>query len=400
MKKLGFFVVLLLAVGVMPASAAPTPPPQAKGVLLTATGATLGTVLFTQGLDGTVFVSVAVKDAPQGDHGLTIRETGACAADFSSVGPAISTDLPALSVSGPITELSASTKTFAVVGGSGTNLLDADGSVVVITANQDENAKIACAVLAGVPGPSPAAEAATATSATVELMNTAGEMVGSGTFSQNDDGSVRVQVRVSGLPAGAHGIHVHQFGQCQPVFGAAGEHHNPANAHHGPNNPESPKPHSGDLPNLMVNADGTGTLDTTTSGFTIKASDTTILDSDGSTLVIHANADDEQSDPSGKSGTRIACGVVQAATVAQPPATAAPAPGAPAATAVPGAPAATAVPGAPAATAVPATPAAPPAGGPGQLPNTGGPAVPWMLLILLASVVLATGVITRRTVRR
>ena len=394
MKKLGFLVALLLASGALPAAAAPTPPPQAKGVLMSTTGEAIGNVLFTQAADGTVFVSLAVKNLPQGEHGISIRDTGACPADLNTVGAAIPADLPALSVTGPVAELSASTKSVAVVGGSGPTLIDADGSAVVITANKDENAKVACAVLAGVPVPSPAAEAATATSATVELMNTAGAVVGSGTFTQGGDGSVRVQVRVQGLPVGAHGIHVHQFGQCVPTFGAAGEHHNPTNAHHGPNNPDSPKPHSGDLPNLIVGADGTGTLDVTTANFTIRASDTTILDSDGSALIIHANPDDEQTDPSGKSGPRIACGVVQAATVAQPPATPA-TPAAPGATAVP-------APGAPAATAVPtpAAPAAPPAGSPGQLPNTGGPAVPWALMILLAAGVLATGIITRKAVRR
>jgi len=396
MKKLGFLAALLFALGALPAAAAPTPPPQAKGVLMSTTGEAIGNVLFTQGPDGTVFVSVAVKNLPQGEHGITVRDTGVCPTDLNAVGGIIPTDLPALSVTGPIAELSAPTRSVAVAGGSGPALIDADGSAVVITANKDENAKVACAVLAGVPVPSPAAEAATATSATVELMNTAGAVVGSGTFTQNNDGSVRVQVRVQGLPEGPHGIHVHQFGQCTPTFGAAGEHHNPTNAHHGPNNPNPPKPHSGDLPNLIVGADGTGTLDTTTATFTIRASDTTILDSDGSTLVIHANADDLQTDPSGNSGPRIACGVIQAATVAQPPATAVPtAPDAPAATAVP-------APGAPAATAVPtpATPAAPPAGGPGQLPNTGGPAVPWALMILLAAGVLATGMITRKVARR
>jgi Cu-Zn family superoxide dismutase len=35
-----------------------------------------------------------------------------------------------------------------------------------------------------------------------------------------------------------------------------------------------------------------------------------LLDGDGSALVVHAQADDLKSDPSGNSGSRIACGVI------------------------------------------------------------------------------------------
>ncbi|HYF62835.1 MAG TPA: superoxide dismutase family protein [Herpetosiphonaceae bacterium] len=395
MKKIGLIIALLLAASAATTQAAPTPPPQAKGVLKTAAGESIGNVLFTQGMDGTVFVSVSAKGLPQGEHGLSVREKGACTPDFNAAGAAVPTDLPALNVTGSNVSLNATTKTVAVSGGSGANLLDADGSAVVITANKDENAKAACAVLEAVPVPAPAAEAANATQASVTIKNAVGDDVGTGTFTQNSDGTVRVQVSVRGLPAGDHGIHVHQFGQCAPTFGAAGEHHNPTNSHHGPNNPAPPKPHSGDLPNLTVAADGSGTLDTTSTVFTLSASDTTILDSDGSALVIHANPDDLASDPSGNSGARIACGVIQASAAAAPtavPATAVPA------TAVPGTAApATAAP----ATAAPAVTPTQPAGGvPGQLPNTGAPRPDWLLWSLLAFAALTAGLFTRRAVRR
>jgi Cu-Zn family superoxide dismutase len=386
MKKLGLVIALVLA-SVVTAQAAPTPPPQARGVLKTAAGEAVGNVLFTQGSDGTVFVSLSAKGLPQGEHGLSVREKGACTPDFNAAGAVVPTDLPALNVTGSNVSLNATTKTIAVSGGSGANLLDADGSAVVITANKDENSKAACAVLEAVPVPSPAAEAANASQASVTIKNAVGDEVGTGTFTQNSDGTVRVQVSVRGLPAGEHGIHIHQFGQCAPTFGAAGDHHNPTSAHHGPNNPAAPRPHGGDLPNLTVGADGTGTLDTTSSVFTLSASDTTILDSDGSALVIHANPDDLASDPSGNSGARIACGVIQA-SAAPAPATSVPATSVPV-TATPG--------GAAPATA---TPAAPAGGAPGQLPNTGAPGASWLVWALLGFAALMAGLFTRRAVRR
>jgi Cu-Zn family superoxide dismutase len=40
---------------------------------------------------------------------------------------------------------------------------------------------------------------------------------------------------------------------------------------------------------------------------------TTLFDSDGTAIVIHAAADDQISQPAGNAGARIACGVVQRA---------------------------------------------------------------------------------------
>src|SRR5688500_12142564 len=98
MKKIGLIVALLLAASVATSQAAPTPPPQAKGVLKTATGESVGNVLFTQGMDGTVFVSVSAKGLPQGVHGLTVREKAACTPDFNAAGAVVPTDLPDLNV--------------------------------------------------------------------------------------------------------------------------------------------------------------------------------------------------------------------------------------------------------------------------------------------------------------
>src|SRR5205085_10147319 len=83
---------------------------------------------------------------------------------------------------------------------------------------------------------------------------------------------------------------------------------------HGLENPNGP--HAGDLPNLTVNADGAGSLDTTTQMVTLAPGPMTIFDADGTALIIHAFVDDQKTDPSGNSDGRIACAVIQPA--AQP----------------------------------------------------------------------------------
>lgn len=117
-------------------------------------------------------------------------------------------------------------------------------------------------------------------------------------------GGVRFTADVSGMPPGTHGIHVHTTGRCDPPdFTTAGPHWNPTTRQHGTQNPQGP--HQGDLPNLIVGADGRGTVGLTIPGATLDA----LNDADGAAMVVHANADDLRTDPSGNSGGRIACGV-------------------------------------------------------------------------------------------
>lgn len=118
-------------------------------------------------------------------------------------------------------------------------------------------------------------------------------------------GGISVEVEAQGLPAGTHGIHVHTTGKCDaPDFTSAGPHWNPTAKQHGRENPQGA--HHGDLPNLTIGADGRGTLSMATPDGTLSE----LFDTDGAALVIHANADDDRTDPSGNSGGRIACGVI------------------------------------------------------------------------------------------
>jgi len=156
----------------------------------------------------------------------------------------------------------------------------------------------------------PAASAQDVTRAQAELKNGTGQTVGTATLTQESSG-VRITVELSNFPAGRHGVHIHAVGMCEPAnFTSAGAHFNPEGKKHGLQNPEGP--HAGDLPNLEVGSDGTGSLEYLNSRVTLSVGPSSLFDADGSALVIHANPDDEKSDPTGNSGGRIACGVLLA----------------------------------------------------------------------------------------
>lgn len=145
--------------------------------------------------------------------------------------------------------------------------------------------------------------------ATATLKDSGGASIGWARFTEDAHGIVHVNVHVKGLAPGAHGIHIHAVGACSPTFAEAGGHHNPLGHQHGLDNPQGA--HAGDLPVLMVNDQGVGQLNAITDLATLSPGQLSVFDSNGSALVIHANPDDQVTDPTGNSGPRIACGVIE-----------------------------------------------------------------------------------------
>ena len=124
-----------------------------------------------------------------------------------------------------------------------------------------------------------------------------------------DAAGLTINVSASGLPAGVHGIHLHEKGLCEgPKFASAGAHWNPAAKQHGRDNPAGA--HLGDLANLEVGADGSASVSIPIEGVTMASGATMLADADGTAIVIHAKADDYKTDPSGDSGDRVACAVL------------------------------------------------------------------------------------------
>jgi Cu-Zn family superoxide dismutase len=150
----------------------------------------------------------------------------------------------------------------------------------------------------------------TPTSATADLKNPSGQTVGRALLTPTAAG-VQLVVEVQGLPPGPKALHIHETGACTaPGFTSAGGHFNPDGKQHGSDNPRGA--HAGDLPNLVIGSDGTGRLVVNTDRISLATDGraTSLLDADGSALVVHAAPDDLKTDPTGNSGGRIACGVV------------------------------------------------------------------------------------------
>ena len=119
---------------------------------------------------------------------------------------------------------------------------------------------------------------------------------------REDPTGVTIDLQVTEMGAGRHGLHLHEVGTCTlPAFESAGAHLNPENKQHGRDNPQGS--HLGDLANLTVTDEGTATTNFLIAGATIAQ----LVDSDGVALVVHADPDDYRTDPSGNSGDRIAC---------------------------------------------------------------------------------------------
>lgn len=156
---------------------------------------------------------------------------------------------------------------------------------------------------------------------TLDLLTVEGELIGIASFTTTADG-VTIQLQStaegsgSGLEPGPRGVHIHETGICDPAgdtpFESAGDHFNPTDASHG--GLEDADSHAGDLGNLEVDGAGTFGLNVTTDKVSMEpGAENSLADDDGSAIMIHANADDLQTDPSGESGDPIACGVIFAA---------------------------------------------------------------------------------------
>jgi len=118
---------------------------------------------------------------------------------------------------------------------------------------------------------------------------------------------LRIQIAPRGLPPGQHGMHLHQVGDCSDVgtFKMSGGHINVANREHGLLNPNGPD--NADLPNLIVQRDGSADVELFTTRVRLTNDDAALLDDDGSALVIHEAPDDHMTQPIGGAGARIAC---------------------------------------------------------------------------------------------
>lgn len=156
-------------------------------------------------------------------------------------------------------------------------------------------------------------------SAAATLVDPQGKPGGRVTLTQVADG-VEIVINVENLTPGEHGVHVHAVGRCEPgpdpsgqtiAFGAAGPHFDPgASQHHRGPGQAPTQGHVGDMPNIVVAADRTGTLRYLHPHASLDTGAQSVL---GKSVIVHAQRDDYTTNPTGNSGGRVLCGVIEQA---------------------------------------------------------------------------------------
>lgn len=145
-------------------------------------------------------------------------------------------------------------------------------------------------------------------SAQVELKPTAGNQATGTLMLMGMGEGVHFSGTITGLPAGMHGFHIHETGDCSaPDASSAGGHFNPEGKPHGA--PDAPEHHLGDLGNIEADASGNATVNVHMNGITLEAGQPNSIV--GKAVIVHAAPDDFTTQPTGNAGARLACGVIQ-----------------------------------------------------------------------------------------
>ncbi len=147
--------------------------------------------------------------------------------------------------------------------------------------------------------------------ASANLLGLDGASHGTVTLTQTPNG-ILLRADLEGVPAGAHGFHIHETGACDAAdgFQSAGGHFGGLSDTHGIL--VAGGPHSGDMPNIHVPENGALMIEVLNTLVSLNEDgDGYLMDENGSAILIHADADDYESQPSGAAGDRIACGVIE-----------------------------------------------------------------------------------------
>lgn len=143
----------------------------------------------------------------------------------------------------------------------------------------------------------------------IEMYNSDSELVGTATFDESEEG-VMLHLNLEDVPAGEFGMHIHEVGEATPPsFEDAGDHFNPTDAEHGFDSEDGH--HLGDLPNLEVPENGVvnETIEIPEVSL-LPDAEYTLSTEEGTSLIIHTEPDDYESQPSGEAGERMIGGII------------------------------------------------------------------------------------------
>ena len=149
-------------------------------------------------------------------------------------------------------------------------------------------------------------QAARSPQASATLIDSSGRAIGQARLRQTAHG-VLLQLDLTNATPGIHALHIHETGRCdRPTFESAGGHFAPDGRAHGFFDPKGP--HAGDLPNIHVPTSLMLSVEYLIDDVTLSPGPRSLLDADGSAIVMHAGKDDYISEPAGSAGERLGCG--------------------------------------------------------------------------------------------
>ena len=139
---------------------------------------------------------------------------------------------------------------------------------------------------------------------TIPMQSTSGQSLGAVDIQETKKG-LKMVLDLHGLSPGVHAMHFHENAKCEgPDFKSAGSHLAMKRKKHGD---VAGGPHEGDLPNITVDSEGNAKTELMVEKFDHKS----LAKKAGTSLVVHAKADDHKSQPAGDSGDRVACGILE-----------------------------------------------------------------------------------------
>jgi Cu-Zn family superoxide dismutase len=144
--------------------------------------------------------------------------------------------------------------------------------------------------------------------AVAHIEDAKGKEIGVVEFRQTASKGLWLNVSIGEGPPGNHAFHIHETGKCEGDFGSAGGHFAPGSKKHGAL--VEGGAHAGDLPNLHIPQNGRLNVEIFARDVSLTDGPNSLLDEDGSAIVMHSGIDDYKSQPSGNAGARIGCGVV------------------------------------------------------------------------------------------